>query len=171
VDERPNILDYAPAPSAEKFSLRQALVIWAVALCPALVGWFYVSVIPLPPAPAGSPSSPAVANPAVGTGVTGGPAVTSLSPSPARTALMNRLENLSGPVFLACIIASVLIGLLGAKQRFGFAFFLGCMMGASSLWADQGMTILLSPIMLPFIPFWPLIALGGFIRRRFIEPR
>jgi len=134
----------------------RAAVVLAVALMPAAIGMFHVSVHPLLPYPQPTDSV--------------GPATQRFEQSPhvrqetqAYLRAKHRVTTVFVPVFVAAMAACVGLGLLGVARPLGWAFLEACISTMAHLVSD-GQGACFGPAIWTLVPFWPLIGLGKGIR-------
>lgn len=157
-DQSP-IVDTA-APKALRLTLARGGVITTVALLPAAIGLFHLFVYRLVPfsgayqvaQPSGSEDTQAapVSSPSV-------------RPEPPGVARARHAIATTLPlVFGSCIVACLVLGLLGVSHALAFAFLQGFISTAAFM-ISQGQGAFLGPIMFTAM-FWILIVVGTMIR-------
>ena len=141
-------------------TLVRELIIWIVALLPALIGLFHLSVHSLVPfREKQAPALPATQQ--ADTELAGHSAIEPEHPgiSRAKHTLATTFPLVAG----SCIVTCLILGLLGVGHSLGFAFLQACITTAACLFSD-GQGAFVGPVVFTFLSFWPLIGLGKLIR-------
>lgn len=140
---------------------------WAafvVALLPGLIGAFHLFVCPLVPPRTDEPTTQAVNDTSDDRPSTEPVEVTE---DPRVRRARQRIEDTLPLVFLSCSAACVVLGLLNVRHALWFAFLEACIT-TLALTVSRPQGACMGALVLPFIPFWPLIGVGRAIRSVFV---